>query len=179
MVWRDFKDRIVARLNLMEVCLVFRLNVDTRAWSDLSCEADFVVAMTLVADKCLVARKRKVTLEVKNMVSKTSDTWPTKCLPGLSWPQAPSKPRAKGKAKRTWADDIPPRTPSEMEDQVNHLRDLQDYLLCATHSRPGMKTYCYIEPARKGVKGGHCEFSHQELTLWAQYIVSRISECDG
>ena len=74
MVWRDFKDRIVGWLNLMEVCLVFRLNVDTHAWSDLSCEADFVVAMTLVADKCLVARKWKVTLEVKNMVSKTSNT---------------------------------------------------------------------------------------------------------
>ena len=74
MVWRDFKDRIVGRLNLMEVCLVFHLNVDTRAWSDLSCKADFVVTMMLVADKCLVAHKWKVTLEVKNMVSKTSDT---------------------------------------------------------------------------------------------------------
>ena len=74
MVWRDFKDRIIRWLNLMEVCLVFRLNVDTRAWSDLSCKADFVVMMMLVADKCLVARKQKVTLEVKNMVSKTSNT---------------------------------------------------------------------------------------------------------
>ena len=71
MTWKDFKDRIVARLDLMEVRLNFRLNVDTRAWSDLSCEADFVDAMIRVAGKCLVARTREVTMEVKNMVSKT------------------------------------------------------------------------------------------------------------
>ena len=59
-----------------------------------------------------------------------------------------------------------------MEKEVNHLRDLQAHMLCASHSRPGMNTYCYIEQAEVGIKGGHREFSHHELTLWAQYIVS-------
>ena len=66
-----------------------------------------------------------------------------------------------------------------MEDEVNHLRELQDYLLCATHSRPGMRTYCHIERAGDGVKGGHCEISHQEITLWAQYIVSQRTKSNG
>jgi hypothetical protein len=69
MVWKDFRDRIVARLDAMEVRLNFRLNVDGRAWSDLSCEADFVGAMTCVGDKCLVRRTREVVMEVKNVVS--------------------------------------------------------------------------------------------------------------
>ena len=70
-------------------------------------------------------------------------------------------------------------TPSDMEDEVNHLRELQDYLLCATHSRPGMRMYCHIERAGDGVKGGHREISHQEITLWAQYIVSQRTESNG
>ena len=66
-----------------------------------------------------------------------------------------------------------------MEDKVNHLCELQDYLLCMTHSRPGMRTYCHIECTGDGVKGGHCEISHQEITLWAQYIVSQRTESNG
>lgn len=66
-----------------------------------------------------------------------------------------------------------------MKEEVNHLRELQDYLLCATHSRPGMKMYCHIERAEDGVEGGHREYSHRELTLWAQYIVSQKTESNG
>lgn len=177
MVWKDFKDRIVARLDAMEVRLNFRLNVDTRAWSELSCEADFTDAMTRVGDKCLVARTREVFMEVKNVVShRLSIT--NEVLTFLLWPQTP-KTHAKGKGKRTRADDIPPETPPGMVNEVEHLRDLQSRLLCAAHSKPGMKTYCWIEPAEKGIRGGHREFTHQELTLWAKYIVSRTSERNG
>jgi hypothetical protein len=66
-----------------------------------------------------------------------------------------------------------------MVTEVGHLRELQDHLLCAAHSRPGMKTYCWIELAEEGIKGGHREFSYNELTLWAKYIVSQTSERDG
>jgi hypothetical protein len=79
----------------------------------------------------------------------------------------------KGKGKRTRADDIPPATPAKMVDEVNHLRDLQVHLLCAIHSKHGIKTYCYIEVAGEGVEGGHREFSHSDLGLWAEYIVSQ------
>lgn len=96
------------------------------------------------------------------------------CLP-FFWLQVP-KPKAnakpaKGKGKRTRADDIPPPTPLKLVKVVDHLRDLQERLLCAKHSKPGMRTYCWIEVAENGVKGGHREFSHSELTLWAKYIV--------
>jgi len=63
MAWKDFKDCIVARLDAMEVHLNFRLNVDTCAWSDLSCEADFKDAMTTLGDKCL----GKIDIELKHL----------------------------------------------------------------------------------------------------------------
>ena len=63
-----------------------------------------------------------------------------------------------------------------MEEEVNHLRDLQDYLFCAVHSSGGIKTYCHIELAGDGNEGGHRKFSHRFLTLWAQYIVSQTIE---
>ena len=67
--WGDFKDRVVAQLDAVDVRLVFRLNVDSRAWSDLSCEADLTTALTRVSEKALVARTREVSMEVKNVVS--------------------------------------------------------------------------------------------------------------
>lgn len=67
--WGDFKDQVIARLDAVDVRLVFRLNVDSRAWSDLSCEADLTTALTRVSEKALVARTREVSMEVKNVVS--------------------------------------------------------------------------------------------------------------
>jgi hypothetical protein len=98
-------------------------------------------------------------------------------LGGLQLPK-PKVDGGPGKKKRTRDDDIPLRTPSNMVLQVDHLRDLQDRLLCTTHSKPGMRTYCWIELAEQGVKGGHREFSHSKLTLWAKYIVSSTNELD-
>jgi hypothetical protein len=115
-------------------------------------------------------------MDVKNMVSNRLSM--TDKVLTLLWPQTP-KPLTKGKGKRTRADDIPPETPPAMEEVVIHLCDLQDHLLCAAHSRSGMKTYCYIEPAEQGIEGGHCKYSHKDLTLWAQYIVSQTIKCDG
>ena len=93
----------------------------------------------------------------------------------LQTPKAHGVP-AKGKGKQTWDDDVPPATPLDMADEVAHLRDLQDYLLCATHSKPGTKTYCWVEVVQDGIKGGHRELSHSELTLWDKYIMSHASE---
>ena len=69
MSWKDFKDRVIARLGAMDVCLNFHLNVDSRAWSNLSCEADFVDTMASVGDKCPMWLTRELVMEVKNMVS--------------------------------------------------------------------------------------------------------------
>ena len=67
--WTDFKNQVVARLDAMGVHLVFRLSVDTRAWSELGCEADFTTALTRVRAKALTARSRPVSMDVKNLVS--------------------------------------------------------------------------------------------------------------
>ncbi|KAF8259289.1 hypothetical protein EI94DRAFT_1813546 [Lactarius quietus] len=124
------------------------------AWSDLSCEADFTDAMVHVADRAAVGCTRDVCLEVKNVIRKT-------CAP------------AKGKC--TWAEDIPPQTPANMASDVNHLHELQDGLLCMTHSKLGIRLYCWIELAEEGVKGGHREFSHNKLMLWAKYIARGLA----
>lgn len=86
---------------------------------------------------------------------------------------------ANGNKKRTREDDIPPAVPSGVADEVANLRDLQNHLACATHSKPGLKRYCWVEVAAEGVRGGHRELSHGELTLWAKYIVSETKEHDG
>lgn len=55
---------------------------------------------------------------------------------------------------------------------MSALRTLQNHLRCAAHSKPGMVVYCRVDLGQDGVGGGHHEMSHEELTLWAQYIVS-------
>jgi hypothetical protein len=74
MQWKEFKDNILARLDALDVRLNYRLNVDTRAWSDLTCKVDFTKAMVRVGDKALVARTREVSMEVKNVVSNRLST---------------------------------------------------------------------------------------------------------
>ncbi|KAF8267315.1 hypothetical protein EI94DRAFT_1801798 [Lactarius quietus] len=154
MQWGEFKDHVVMRFDEVDVCLNCRLNVDTQAWSDLSCKADFTDAMVRVADRAAVGRTRDVCLEVKNVIRKA---------------------RAPAKGKCTWAEDVPSQTPVDMVGDVNHLRELQDRLLCATHSKSGIRTYCWIELAEEGIKGGHHEFSHNELMLWAKYIAHGLA----
>ena len=61
---------------------------------------------------------------------------------------------------------------------VNILHKLQERYQCAAHLKPGMKTFCWIEMAGDSMKGGHCELTHHEMMLWAQYIVSQMSRCD-
>lgn len=74
--------------------------------------------------------------------------------------------------KRTREDDIPPNVKPELEKQVSVLHELQNHLRCAAHTKPGLIAYCWIKPSEIGLKGGHREMSHEEITLWAQYIVS-------
>jgi hypothetical protein len=82
----------------------------------------------------------------------------------------PKERPKKAESKRTREDDIPPEVKPELEEDITTLRALQNHLRCAAHSKPGMVVYCWIGPA-----GGHREMSHEELTLWAQYIVSNIT----
>jgi hypothetical protein len=69
MEWKEFKKRVFARLDSMDVKLLYRICSDGPAWSELACEADFTAAMVRAADKALVARTRVVTIDIKNKVS--------------------------------------------------------------------------------------------------------------
>jgi hypothetical protein len=84
----------------------------------------------------------------------------------------PIECRKNAENKRMHEEDIPPDVKPELEEQVSALCALQKHLRCNAHSRPGMTVYCRVELGQNGVKGGHREMSHEELTLWAQYIVS-------
>lgn len=80
--------------------------------------------------------------------------------------------KGKGKGKRTRDDDIPPKPDPEDQGQVNCLLELQEHMLCQTHSSEGITTYCWNEPATKKTPGGHKEYNHAEMTLWAKHMVS-------
>ena len=180
--WRDFKDQVIARLDSVNIHLVFRLSVDRRAWSELGCEADFTAALTRLRERVLVARTRAVSMEIKNQVSDEPSVTSVMLTFFFLLQLKTLKVRgARGKEdkKRTWEDDIPPAVPSDMVHEVGHLRALQDHLTCAFHSKPGMKAYCWVEVAEEGIQGGHREISHSEMTLWAKYIVRQINECNG
>ena len=69
MNWKDFKDHVVMRLDAMQVRLRYRVNVDTRAWQALSCEADLKTALSDVAKKAPSRRTRAISMDVKNEVS--------------------------------------------------------------------------------------------------------------
>ncbi|KAF8263389.1 hypothetical protein EI94DRAFT_1704031 [Lactarius quietus] len=68
MSWKEFKGRVVARLDAIDVRLNYRIISDTRAWMELACEADYEAAMLRVGEKALVAWTQKVGMEIKNVV---------------------------------------------------------------------------------------------------------------
>ena len=89
---------------------------------------------------------------------------------------APEKGRGVGKKKkekRTREDDIPPSPTLEAKRERGNLEELLERWLCVAHSKPGMPTYCWIEPAAGSDKGGHRELTYTDMTLWAKYIVSK------
>lgn len=71
MSWQDFDEKAHGHFNKARdgVCLGYRLNGDTRAMSELSCEYHWTTALSRVRDRCIAARTRAVTMELRNMVS--------------------------------------------------------------------------------------------------------------
>ncbi|KAF8265587.1 hypothetical protein EI94DRAFT_1804168 [Lactarius quietus] len=65
-----------------------------------------------------------------------------------------TKAHTKGKEKRTQDGDIPPETIPEKKYQHECLLKLRHHLLLA-----------------QGQMGGHCEHSHEEMSLWAKHIL--------
>ncbi|KAF8273750.1 hypothetical protein EI94DRAFT_1696662 [Lactarius quietus] len=106
MSWKEFKRRVVAWLDVIDVHMNYQIISDTHTWMELACEADYEAAMLCVGEKALVARTQKVGMEIKNVV----ETW---------------KPVKKD--KRTWQDDIPLPVVAELKDQLAHLTELQVY----------------------------------------------------
>ena len=88
-------------------------------------------------------------------------------------PASASKSKGKGKGKRHRSDDIPPELSDEQKHQQGCLVELQNHLVCQAHSRVGVKTYCWIDPAGPTGLGGHKPLNHMNMTIWAKHIVSR------
>ncbi|KAF8256572.1 hypothetical protein EI94DRAFT_1821909 [Lactarius quietus] len=148
MEWKEFKKCVFARLDSVDIQLLYRISSDGPTWLQLTCEADFIAAMVCAADKALVAWTRVVTINIKNKLEKMK-----RC-----------KMAAK-REKRECKDDLPTGVASKMTDQLAQLRQLEAHLYCATHSYPGKKVFCFVEQGNSSVKGGHQELSNQEMTL--------------
>ncbi|KAI9428500.1 hypothetical protein H4582DRAFT_2091912 [Lactarius indigo] len=154
MKWYEFLDEVHRHFEKprSEVRVGFRISGDAGAMSYLASEYDWDDAIARLMGKVRSARTRAVSMEIKNMrPSITSKAHGTK----------------KGKEKRRREDDIPPEpTP----DMLDHILELRQHLLCATHSKPGKKAYCAIEQSGENGKGGHKELTDEEISLWAKHI---------
>ena len=62
-----------------------------------------------------------------------------------------------------------------MKHQHDCLLELRQHLRCGAHSLPGCPVYCWPEPGGQGLPGGHCKLTHKEMTLWAKFIISKIT----
>ena len=122
----------------------------------------------------MTARTRAVFIEVKNVVSNGSLI--NRKLTYCSWQMQGSMQRKCGKRqeKRHRDNDIPPEPAPKVKNQYNCLVELQQYLLCQAHSMKGMSTYCWVEPATDRTRGGHRKMTHEEMTLWAKHMVSKM-----
>ncbi|KAH9165742.1 hypothetical protein EDB89DRAFT_1911169 [Lactarius sanguifluus] len=157
MTWPEFEAEVLEWFNAREdVRLGYRVSGDNRGWISLTCPSDWKVAIANVREKALAARTRAVTMEIKDVST-------------LNRPKIHGK--GKGKGKRSCDDDIPPEATPEAKSQDNHLLNLQSHLLCNACSKSsGLRKYCWIEPARDGVEGGHIDIEHREMTNWAKLI---------
>jgi hypothetical protein len=175
MDWDEFRVLVYARMETppSDMCLGYRIRNEKRTWATLSCQSDWNYAVSLLREKASLARKRAAVLELRNMVSNVfALLGQQKYLP--FWLQkAHEKGKKKEKEKRTRDDDIPPEPTPEARRQAETLHELQRHWYCMAHSKPGIMTYCWIEPADGNTKGGHREIPHKEMTLWAKYIVSK------
>ncbi|KAI9431984.1 hypothetical protein H4582DRAFT_2084258 [Lactarius indigo] len=154
MRWYEFLDEVHRHFDRprSEVRVGFRISGDAGAMSYLASEYDWNDALARLLGKVRSAWTRVVSMEIKNMQPSTAlKIHSTK----------------KGKEKRRREDDIPPEpTP----DMLHHILELQQHLLCATHSRPGKKAYCAIEQSGENGEGGHKELTPEEISLWVKYI---------
>ena len=175
MTWDDFKGRTYSQLDLKagDVRLGYRISTESRRWMALTCEADWNIAVKRLQEKASSARTRAAALELKNMVSNVF--FSIKAV--LTWlEEIPKKGLDKGKKKEkekcTREDDIPPELTPEGARLERSLAQLKRRWYCTAHSKPGIKTYCWIAPTQANGKGGHRQMEYKDLCLWAKYIVS-------
>jgi hypothetical protein len=178
MGWDEFRVLAYARLELPpnDVRLGYRISGETRRWMELTCQSDWNIVVSRMQEKAVVARKRAVGIELKNLVSDVFSSMTEALTLWLQKVQVQKiHEKGKKKEKHTREDDIPPEPMPEAKRQVENLCTLQQQWYCMAHSTLGVMTYCWIEPAEGSSKGGHREIPHSEMTLWAKYMVSKKS----
>ncbi|KAH9007421.1 hypothetical protein EDB84DRAFT_1572907 [Lactarius hengduanensis] len=149
MKWRDFLDEVRHHFDCphREVQVGYRISGEAGAMSYLASENDWDNAIAQLLGKVRSARTRAVSMEIKNM-HESARTRGSKVY-------GPKK----GKEKRRREDDVPPEL---TQDMLDHLLELQQHLLCETHSRPGKKTFCVVEQSGGKERGGHEEVTYEE-----------------
>ncbi|KAH9175512.1 hypothetical protein EDB89DRAFT_1903973 [Lactarius sanguifluus] len=160
MSWQEFEKQACKRFETdKDLCLGYRISVGKRTWVPLTSEPEWQAAITSLEEKVLVACTRAVAMELMDIRALVHP------------PKARGK--GKGKEKRCRDDDIPPDATPEVKRQYDYVLDLQRKLLCSEHSTSGLRAYCWIEPSKEGVEGGHRKVQHDQMTLWAKQIVSK------
>ncbi|KAH9162263.1 hypothetical protein EDB89DRAFT_2079847 [Lactarius sanguifluus] len=157
MSWQEFEKQARKRFETdKDLRLGYRISVGKRTWVPLTSEPEWQAAITSLEEKVLVARTRAVAMELMDIRALVHP------------PKARGK--GKGKEKRCRDDDIPPDATPEVKRQYDYVLDLQRKLLCSEHSTSGLRAYCWIEPSKEGVEGGHRKVRHDQMTLWAKQI---------
>lgn len=180
MSWQEFADIAYDRFRKprADVLIGYKFVGDSGGVIELTSELEWNNAIIRMKEKIKSARTRSVTMELRNMVSNVGvldDKGTDLFFFGLQHISAKAmKSNTKGKAKRTRSDDVPPEPSQEMKHQQECLLDLRRHLRCTGHSMPGRPVYCWPKPGGKGSPGGHRELSHEDMTLWAKYIVSKM-----
>ena len=184
MEWSDIIDEVHSyiRKPRAEIQLGYCFG-ETGVMTYLADKSDWDKAMCQLQGRIKAARTCAVSMEIKHIVSsmhKLTTRKYSQFLQLKSTHANGTKARgpAKGKEKRRRQDNVPSEPDQEMKDQLDCLLELRNHLECVVHSKPGMKVFCWIDPLRN--KRGHCDVSHQEMTLWAKQIVgTRISSEGG
>jgi hypothetical protein len=154
--------------------LGYQISTESHQWVLLTSETEWKEAAKLLAKRAAVAWSREVSMEIKDMV-RINPHEREEALTVLLQRVIQPRPNEHGKNmenKRTRDNDIPPDVKPEQEEQLLALCTLQKHLHCTAHSKSGMPVYCQVNLGQIGVKPGHHEISHKDLTLWAQFIVS-------
>ena len=166
MPWLDFEARALAHFNMSRenITLGYRLNMDGRGLSHLTCEGHWDAALIRVREKCLSAQTRAVMMELKNVVSTYSLGSKMNTLTffprGKSCPRRMRAPRGRGRGRGGRGKrNVPAPRMSPLYPQTTTSR-------LNTSASLNCRGTCGARNARRGVLGRTAGLSQHRKILW-------------